>query len=54
MENLLLQAIVQGGGTYWSHWGSLCSYWQWGFWLAFIVGAVGAGILLLKNSGMET
>ncbi len=40
MEHVIIQALIQEGaeasGSY------LCTLWQWGYWIAFVVGVIGS------------
>jgi len=49
MEQLLVQAIVQKTDIVRTGWSSLCSYWEWGFWVGVVIGLVGAGVLYLMK-----
>ncbi len=53
MEHAIFQQVVQGIGASPSGLGCLSEFWHWGFWVAFVVGIVGAGILLTMKPRQE-
>lgn len=50
MENLIVNSIItQAYPVPYDCWGSLCSWWNWGFWAGFFVGLVGAVVLFFMK-----
>jgi hypothetical protein len=52
METVILNSIVQAGGMDPGSWDIICRFWQWAFWIGFVVGAVG-GIFGLFMKPLE-
>lgn len=55
MENMLANELVQVSCLSTGTWAALCSYWNWAFWLGFVVGVVGAviGFFMKPESSHE-
>ena len=50
METLLATVLIQARPVPGTEWSCLCTLWQWGFWIGFVVGIAGAVFLLVGKS----
>jgi len=49
MEHVIIQSLVQAPGLDQYHWYTSGVFWNWAFWIAFIVGIIGAGIFFFMK-----
>ena len=47
MEHAIVQALIQDGWVHSS--GCLCTLWNWGFWIAVVVGVLGSVAALVMK-----
>lgn len=50
MKIFLLDALIHASSFSSDPWGTVCYYWNWTFWIGFIVGVIGAGVFFFMKS----